>query len=78
MKVIITESQLRYLTEQFYDPNKLYLTTYILDRIKNAPRYIKVIGKTLDYIPKVDEKTGETKYYTKISQQLYQYLFGNY
>jgi predicted RNA-binding protein with EMAP domain len=78
MKVIITESQLRYLTEQFYDPDKLYLTDYILDRIKNAPKYIKKLGKNLDYIPKVIEKTGETKYYTTISQQLYQYLFGNY
>jgi hypothetical protein len=78
MKLIITESQLKYLTEQFYDSNKLYLTEYILDRIKDAPRHIKRLGNNLDYIPKVHKVTGEIKHFTTISQQLYQYLFGNY
>ncbi len=78
MKLIITESQLKYLTEQFYDPNKLYSRDYIIDRIKDAPRYIKKLGDNLDYIPMVHKVTKEKVYFTTISQQLYQYLFGNY
>jgi mRNA-degrading endonuclease RelE of RelBE toxin-antitoxin system len=78
MTLIVTESQLRYLMEDYYDPKKLYSRDYIIDRLKGAPRYIKKIGDTLDYIKMTHKVTGEVKYFTYISQQLYQYLFGNY
>jgi hypothetical protein len=39
---------------------------------------MKKLGKSLDSIKKDDPKTGEPKVYTKISQQLWQYLFGNF
>lgn len=64
--------------EDHYDPDKLYLRSYIIDRLDKAPKYMKKLGKGLDYIKKEDPKTGETKTYTKISQQLWQYLFGNF
>ena len=78
IRYIISESQLKNLMEQFYEPDRLYSTEYILDRIKDAPRHIKKLGNNLDYIPMVHKVTKKTVYFTTISQQLYQYLFGNY
>ena len=78
MKFIVTESQLKYLMEDYYNPDKLYSRDYIIDRLKKAPRYIKKIGDTLDYIKMVHKVTGEVKYFTTISEQLYNYLFGNF
>ncbi len=78
MKILVTEAQLRLLMEDYYDPDKLYLRSYIIDRLDKAPKYIKKLGKSLDSIKKDDPKTGESKVYTKISQQLWQYLFGNF
>ena len=78
LRIIVTESQLKHLTEDYYKPEKLYSRDYIIDRIKDAPRHIKRLGDGLEYIPMVHKVTKEKKYFTRISQQLYQYLFGNY
>ncbi len=41
MKILVTEAQLRLLMEDYYDPDKLYLKSYIIDRLDKAPKYIK-------------------------------------
>jgi hypothetical protein len=74
MKLIITESQLRTIVSEHYDPDKLYNREAIVNALKKAPAYMKKYSKTL---PHVDCSNG-TKGCTKIPQVVYQYLFGNF
>jgi hypothetical protein len=77
MKLIITESQFRNLTEQFYDPEKLYDKKFIVSSLMKAPRYMRKYIKGLD-----DDREcyrGDVQYAcTRIPQVVYQYLFGNF
>lgn len=57
---------------EMYDSEKMYAKSYIEDRLKKAPKYIKKYMKGLDEV----EKDG--KIFVKIPQVLYQYLFGNF
>ena len=57
---------------EIYDSEKMYAKSYIEDRLKKAPRYIKKYMKELDEF----EKDGKT--FVKIPQVLYQYLFGGF
>lgn len=59
------------LTED-YDSDKLYAKSYIDDRTKKAPKYIKKYLTNLDKV----EKDGKT--FVKIPQVLYQYIKGNF
>ena len=82
--IIITEEQLQIIVEmektkfdfdelnEVYDSEKMYAKSYIEDRLKKAPRYIKKYMKGLDEV----EKDG--KIFVKIPQVLYQYLFGGF
>lgn len=80
--IVITEEQLKFIVEnikdktdelkEYYDSDKLYAKSYIEDRLKKAPRYIKKYVKDLEEI----EKDG--KVFVKIPQVLYQYLSGNF
>ena len=57
---------------EIYDSEKIYAKSYIQDRLKKAPRYIKKYATDLEEI----EKDG--KIFVKIPQVLYQYLFGSF
>jgi hypothetical protein len=71
--IIITEEQLKIIVEsEYYNSEKLYAKSYIQDRLKKAPRYIKKYATDLEEI----EKDG--KIFVKIPQVLYQYLFGSF
>jgi hypothetical protein len=55
-----------------YDSEKLYAKSYVDERMKKAPKYIKKYLTNL----KIVEKDG--KPFVKIPQVLYQYLKGNH
>ena len=66
-----TEFKFDDLNEE-YDSEKLYAKSYVDERTKKAPKYIK---KYLVNLEKV-EKDGKT--FVKIPQVLYQYIKGNF
>ena len=74
MKLIITESQLRTIVSEHYDPDKFYNREAIVNGLKKGPGYIKKYAKGL---PHLDCPNGN-KGCTKIPQVVYQYLFGNF
>jgi hypothetical protein len=74
MKLIITESQLRTIVSEHYDPDKLYHRERIVTGLQKAPAYMKKYIKTL---PHLECPNGE-KSCTKIPQVVYQYLFGDF
>ena len=76
MKIVITESQLRQLTE-IYDPEKLYKKSYIVHVLKKAPRQYKSHLSSLDVYDCHDNE-GNKHECVKIPQFIYQYLTGNY
>ena len=57
---------------EMYDSEKMYAKSYIEDRLKKAPRYIK------KYMKELDEFEKDGKIFVKIPQVLYQYLFGGF
>jgi len=62
---------------EYYNPEKLYLRSAIVDRLNKGPGYIKA------YIPKLPEirctdGNGNDQICTRIPEVLYQYLFGNF
>ena len=57
---------------EIYDSEKMYAKSYIEDRLKKAPRYIK------KYMKELDEFEKDGKIFVKIPQVLYQYLFGGF
>lgn len=79
-KIIIKESALKRLVSNLnenYDPNKLYKRSYILDRIKNAPKQIRKYSETLPSIECYDAE-GNEQVCTKIPEVLFVYLTGRY
>jgi hypothetical protein len=79
-KIIIKESSLKRLVENLqenYDSNKLYKKSYILDRIKNAPKQIK---KYTDLLPDIEcyDAEGNQQVCTRIPEVLFVYLTGRY
>jgi len=77
MNLLINENQYKSLIMEYYDSEKLYDREKIINRLKSAPKYIKVYIKKLQQIP-VQTQNGETVIATKIPEVLYQYLFGNF
>jgi hypothetical protein len=77
MKLLINENQYKKLIMEYYDSEKLYDREKIVNRLKSAPKYIKVYIKKLQQIL-VETENGETVIATKIPEVLYQYLFGNF
>jgi hypothetical protein len=57
---------------EMYDSEKMYAKSYVEDRLKKAPRYIK------KYMKELDEFEKDGRIFVKIPQVLYQYLFGNF
>ena len=77
MKLLINENQYKKLIMEYYDSEKLYHREKIVNRLKSAPKYLKVYIKKLQQIP-VETENGETVIATRIPEVLYQYLFGNF
>lgn len=74
----LTESDLtkiikKVITENYYDPNKLYSRDSIVKRLKRGPKYLHKYINTLPHL----KMEGSDKEYTKIPQVVYQYLFGS-
>jgi hypothetical protein len=76
MKIVITESQLRQLKEN-YDPDKLYKKSYVVNILKKAPRQYKKYITNLDEHECYDSE-GNKHECVKVPQFIYQYLIGNY
>lgn len=76
MKIIITESQLTLLME-YYDPDKLYEKSYVVNILKKAPRQYKKYLSLLDEYDCYD-KEGNKHECVKVPQFIYQYLIGKY
>ena len=79
-KIIIKESALKRLVKNLnedYDPNRLYKKSYILDRLKNAPRQIRMYSEKLPNIGCYDAD-GNEQICTRIPEVLYVYLTGRY
>jgi hypothetical protein len=74
MKLIITESQLRAIVSEHYDPDKFYSREAIVTRLQKAPGYMKKYIKGLPHLECPDGKKG----CTRIPQVVYQYLFGDF
>lgn len=65
------------LRESYYDSNKLYSKSYILNVLRNAPKHIKEIGYNLEEIECLD-KRGDLKICVKIPEFLHVYITGRY
>lgn len=76
MKIVITERQLKQLTET-YDPDKLYKKSYIVNVLKKAPRQYRKYITLLDEFDCHDNE-GNKHECVKVPQFIYQYLIGNY
>jgi hypothetical protein len=76
MKIVITESQLRQLTEM-YNPDKLYRKSYIVNVLNKAPRQYKKYLSSLDEVDCYDGD-GNKHECVKIPQFIHQYLSGQY
>ena len=73
--IVITEEQLKFIVEnikdktdelkEYYDSDKLYAKSYIEDRLKKAPRYIKKYAKDLEEIERNRIETRTRRIKTK-------------
>jgi hypothetical protein len=77
MKIIISETQYCKLILEYYNPDKLYLKDYVIDRLKRAPRELKKYIKGLPTIP-CEDSEGNERICTKIPEVIYVYFSGNY
>jgi hypothetical protein len=77
--IIILESKLislieTVINENYYNPDKLYDTEYVISVLKKAPRHLKSLLNKLDDIPCKNSK-GESKRCTKIPEVLHVYFW---
>lgn len=80
-KIIIKESSLKRLVKNLnedYDPNRLYKKSYILDRLKNAPRQIRMYSEKLPTIECSADNWVTTDWCTTIPEVIYVYITGRY
>ena len=76
-KIIITENQLKLVSESYYDSNKLYSKQYIENVTRNASREIKNIVKGLEVLGCVDG-SGNLSQCVRIPEVLFVYISGRY
>ena len=77
--IIILESKLislieTVINENYYNPDKLYDTEYVISVLKKAPRHLKSLLNKLEDIPCKNSK-GESKRCTKIPEVLHVYFW---
>jgi hypothetical protein len=77
--IIILESKLislieTVINENYYNPDKLYDTEYVISVLKKAPRHLKSLLNKLDDIPCKNSK-GESRRCTKIPAVLHDYMW---
>lgn len=77
MKVTITENQYKRIISEYYDGDKLYERSAIIDRLLKGPKEIR---KYIDLLPKIEcqDSMGNKSICTKIPEVVYVYLMGNY
>jgi hypothetical protein len=62
------------INENYYNPDKLYDTEYVISVLKKAPRHLKSLLNKLEDIPCKNSK-GESKRCTKIPEVLHVYFW---
>ena len=81
MKLIVKESTLKRIVEsvllEYYDSEKLYSYSYVVDRLSKAPKSIK---QYINVLPKIDcvDASGNQQTCTRIPEVVYVYLSGRY
>lgn len=63
-----------FINESYYSPAKEYAYDFVANRLRRGPSYMKKLIKDLPRIPRTNEK-GEQIIMTRISEQIYNYLF---
>lgn len=77
MKLVLTESQLKTIINEYYDSEKLYLRDAIVSQLRKGPKYMHQYIKSLPSLECTDSQ-GNVRICTRIPQVVYEFLFGNF
>lgn len=77
MKIRISEQQYKTIIKEYYDSERLYDRSYVVERLIKGPKELKKYIPLLQRIECQDDK-GNKSICTKVPEVVYVYLSGNY